>query len=400
MTVTTAAAWGALLLASLHAGASLTALWRSRAKPRRSLPPAPFSGRVLMIRPCAGVEPALAATLRSTPTTVSGLRIVLSTVNADDLATPTVDTAAGELRAQGWHVDARLSPTSAVNRKVGQLAVAEKDARDDETIIVVADSDVDLEGVDLDALTAPLHRDPHIAATWIPVVERPGLTAGDRASAALLTSSLHAFPLLGHLDARSMVGKLFAVRRDVLADVGGFESFCDVLGEDVELARRIWERGLQTQLVDGVATSRAAARSREAVVGRFARWLSVVRSQRPARLLAYPLLFAPALLLTLLSVVGALAAPGIAGAAVAVYGATRYLVARRGLQLADQRRPVWALVGDIILSEVLLMKAFTRALGSRTVTWRERRLELGPRGRLIGAAEHPTSKAIECPQSQ
>ena len=49
------------------------------------------------------------------------------------------------------------------NHKCDQLARALDGARDD--IVVIADADVDLAEIDLDALVAPIWRDPRVAAT-------------------------------------------------------------------------------------------------------------------------------------------------------------------------------------------------------------------------------------------
>ncbi|MEO7330660.1 MAG: glycosyltransferase, partial [Minicystis sp.] len=235
----------------------------------------------------------------------------------------------------------------------------------------------------LDHLIAPLTGPAPCAAVWAPPVERAvAQTAGDRASIALLGASLHAFPLLAGLDRAGLVGKLFAVRRDVLDDLGGFGALADHLGEDMELARRIRARGGAIEAAPLVARSMAAGRSMEQVVGRFARWLMVIRAQRPWLLPTYPLLFFATPLIVTLALLTAPGAPRIALAAAALA-----LTSRLGVALAAARasgRPVRmrSAPAEALRGDLLLARAFVRALGSRRFSWRGTELFVERGGRL------------------
>src|SRR5690606_35045969 len=126
-----------------------------------------------------------------------------------------------------------------------------------------------------------------------------------------------AFSLLGRLEPHGLlVGKTFAVRLTALRRVGGFAALVQHLGEDMELARRLREQGSCVQESDTVVSSLASRRSVGQVLARYARWLLVIRAQRPALLASYPLLLAatPGLLAA-----GSLAiVRGLPGAALAV----------------------------------------------------------------------------------
>jgi ceramide glucosyltransferase len=300
--------------------------------------------------------------------------VVFSAASADDGAWPVVSEVAAELRARGLEVEALLAPTTRANHKCGQLAAVIA-ARPSSAVVLNADADIDLDGVDLDRLIDPVLRGD-VAATYAPPIELgPSRTLGDRASRAVLDSSMHAFVVLGRLDPRGFVGKLWAVRHEVLGRVGGFEALSDYLGEDMELARRLHAHGEATALVLPCARARTEGRTLEATVARYARWMSVIRAQRPALLPTYPLLFFPTLPLVVLAIVG-----DAWGAALLALAA-RALVAVGARVAAGQRPTPWVAL-DVLLSDGVLAAAWLRALGQRRLAWRGRRLELLADGRI------------------
>lgn len=341
--------------------------------------------RVVVLRPCAGLEPHLQRSLESTASLRyrGPLRVVLGTSTAHDAAGPVLRQAAASLRAQGLDVEVGVFGARGANLKASQLAGMLDEAEDD--VVLVIDSDVELDGLDLDRMLAPL-RDPSAptGAVWCPPVERQVHGLGDRMSAALLGGSLHAFTLLGALDPRGLVGKTFAIRVDALRSIGGFAGLVQHLGEDMEIARRLRAQGWQTTMSDAVVTSLASRRSAGQVLARYTRWLMVIRAQRPALLASYPLLLAatPGLLVAAsLGLLHQLPGAGLAlgltlGARLAVGLAAR-AVARRSLGLAG-------ILLDVVLADSLLLAAFGRAaFGPARVRWRGRSLRLGPRGRLL-----------------
>ncbi len=399
-----AAVWSACL-----AGAAVTAGLRARARDmalRRaaaSLPSEP--ARALLVRPCAGADPDLQRALRSTGALARELAalapalqltIRFAVAHEEDPATPIARAVADELRAAG--LDAALEHTRAPgpNYKIGQLA-AVVDARvSDFDVIINADADVELAALApaFAGLLRPLLSDddePRVGATWMPPserLERRPETLGDRASAALLSGSLHAFPLLAGLDPDGLVGKLFAVRGAALDRVGDFAALARHLGEDMELAQRVRAAGYRVTSVAGVAPSLARGRSRGAVIARYARWLMVIRAQRPALLVSYPLVLAATPLILLLALSSlALGAPGPALAAAGFALAVRVAIALLAARVAGRPRrgPLRALLAaavDAPLADALLWAAFFKALGPREVEWRGRTLRIGASGVL------------------
>lgn len=350
---------------------------RSRA---RTLPE--VTARALVVRPCAGDEPALPRCLLSSPRAAAPPRTVFAIESPADAAWPIAEDACAKLRAGG--VDAAIVATGArgPNRKADQLARAMAAEAADAEIVVVVDSDVDLDGFDLDALLAPFAR-ADVAATWAPTVEVAPRTLGDRASVAVLSGSLHAFPLLAQLDPRGMVGKVMALRASCLREVGGFESLVDRLGEDMELARRFAARGWRVEPTRAAARSRAGGRTLRDVVRRYARWIAVIREQRPALLVSYPLLFTASPLVAALALASrSPLAPFVVGAVAGV----RLAVAVAARARAGLRVSLLGAVLDALVADAVLAAAFAHALVTRDVTWRAHTLRFDRRGRLLGDA--------------
>ena len=382
------AAWSGLLL-----GAALTGAWRASRLLSAPLPvvegPRPV---VLFVRPVSGADPWLDRALlsilsarRSFP-----LRVLVTMIDADDPARPIAERCCATLRDAG--LDARVLVTGAVgpNRKASQLAVAV--ATEPCALTLAADGDVDLSGLDLDALVLPLLAEPELCALWAPPIERspsagPGAgaegRAGDRLSSALLGASLHAFPLLCGLDPRGLVGKLFCFKTKVLYRQQGLFSLVDVLGEDMALAEKLAAGGYRVRAAALLAPTLARGRSPGEVVARWSRWLQVIRGQRPGLLWSYPAMFVATPLLLLVCAVAAFAAPGAAALAASFAVVVRLLTAGLARWLSGQ--PTGAPLSDAIMADLTLTLAFLSMLRSRSFTWRGARLQIGPDGRLLEA---------------
>ncbi len=371
------------------AAASVAMLRAARRRPSPSPSPSPSW---VLVRPLAGDEPGLDGRLRET----GGASLVIFAVGDErDGATAVAQHAAAELRRLGTEVIVLATHAVGPNHKADQLgrALAIPRARA-HPVIVVADSDVDLRGAELARLLQPL-ASPDVAVAWAPPVENGAIvTFGDRASRAVLDASLHAFPLLAHIDRNGLVGKLFAVRRDALDAIGGFEALSAVLGEDMELARRLRANGQRVAVASMVARSMAQGRSLQDVLARYTRWLLVVRTQRPQLLASYPLLLAPSPLM-LLVLMTALSKGELSLAALVSVGLVVRIVvacaarAAAGLPLAPLRAAAQALLAD-----GTLLVALFKALVARDVRWRGRTFPVSrrqqprekPLGKLAGEA--------------
>jgi ceramide glucosyltransferase len=379
---------------AMYAAAAVIAVVRAMAR-RESVSEGESENRgVLLVRPLAGEEVGLARRLGET----GGAEFVIFAVGSlVDPAEPIAQRVAALLRARG--IDATVFVTNAVgpNHKADQLArtLALPGVRGRQ-IVVVADADVEL-GTDAVRRLAAALGDSD--AVWAPPVERGrARTWGDRASHAVLDASLHSFPLLAGIDPHGLVGKLFAVRRSALESVGGFGALTRYLGEDMELARRLRLGGRAVTVAPRLAIATAEGRSLRGAIARFARWLLVVRAQRPLLLLSYPLLLAASpLLLTVLAIAiarhdGALATVAVSGLAVR-FGIACFARATAGLNIAPVAAALQMVGGDLVLLTALAM-----ACAARDVIWRGRRLVIAPDGTLQNAAgsggEHAGEQAL------
>jgi ceramide glucosyltransferase len=298
-----------------------------------------------------------------------------------DGAADVARAAAAELVRAGIDAGVDFTSPDAPNQKAGQLArVLDDEPRAE--IVVVADSDVELDASTFASLMASLREAPSVAAVWAVPVEVDPATLGDRASAAVLDASLHSFALLSPLDGDGMVGKLFAIRTDALEAVGGFRALSATLGEDMELKRRLQSRGFTVAVASVPARSLARGRSWAQVRARYARWVHVIRAQRPALLFSYPGLLAATPLIVVAAVLSSLL-----GGSAGMIAAALACVARLGAGLAARVRTgqpprLRSLAMDIVLADFLLLSAFVQAVATRRVDWRGRVLQHVPGGRI------------------
>ncbi len=131
---------------------------------------------------------------------------------------------------------------------------------------------------------------------------------------------------------------------------------------------------------------RTAGRTWTSAVERYARWLTVIRAQRPHLLASYPLMFFAAPIITVLGLALAPFARELALAAIGFALGSRVFaaIAARALSGAGLH-PIAAIV-DAVIADALLMTAFARATLTRTLTWRGRTLTIDRRGELSGQA--------------
>jgi len=348
---------------------------------------------IALVRPCEGLDPSLAETLRSSVTArYDGPRTIFFCVpSALDPAYAVIERVRDELVAGG--ADVRLVVTAIetpANRKAAQLAAVDAQLPADAAVLVIADSDVQLDDESLPSLMSALLSDRDAGAASAPPIDVSAATAGDRWSAALLSSTPHALLALAALSERSggvplLAGALLAVKREALAAVGGFRSLEPYLGEDFELARRLHDAGMAMATSSAPARFTDSGRTLRGIVRRYARWSLVVRRQRPALFCTYVLLLG----CTPLVALGALldAAARVEGWPLAL-GAAAALVAARTL-LAMTLRRCYGVAGGwtralvaMLAGELLICAGATQAGASAEVEWRGRRFYVGERGAL------------------
>jgi ceramide glucosyltransferase len=383
-----ALAWAAILLwlglGAVIRRAQLHHRFRSRA-------PACAAGRrIVLIRPCAGLEPGLLDNLLSVQTAEceAELRVVLTVDSPDDAALPVLEAAAAQLRAEGLDAAVEIHPPTGPNRKASMIAAVLRGHGPTREVIVNVDSNVDLDGFDLDALLEPVlataaEVGERVGVAWAPWVEqRTAAGVGPRCSEAVLGGSLTAFPLLCALHPHGLVGKIWAARIDALTSTGEFGELARYLGEDLAMADRLLAGGWKIAVVPVLGRVRGGAPSFEQVVERFGRWMLVVRGQQPRLLPSYPLFFFATPLVLALALLGAPAAPGASLVALGLAASARLIVTLTARHWSGRGlRAIPALL-DAALSDTVLLLAWLRAVTRREVEWRGRRLRVEPGGEL------------------
>jgi ceramide glucosyltransferase len=277
------------------------------------------------------------------------------------------------------------------NRKVGHIAYAlatlrsessgpreeTTDERPDaltgtpDQVVLCIDADVRVDAALVTALVDEL-RGGAAAASAAP---RPDVseTLGGRCVRGLLVQSHHAFEVLDVMSAGApaICGKALALSSQAAEEL---VKLADCIGEDLELAVVLHEKGLPVTLAKATArVPQSLSVPVSGVVERFTRWMQVLRAHRAALFPSVPLLFAPTPALMVLASI--IATPEVAGALC-------LLVAAR-ITLANTQDNRGGLRFEWLMAEVLLWVAWLNALrqGS-TVHWRGRRFALKSGGRM------------------
>lgn len=382
------AAWLALIWAAVLMWLAIGAALRRHqlhARFRSAVRPSASGRRVLIIRPCAGAEPGLRDNLLSIAeaTTCAELRVVMTVDSPNDGARPIVEEVAVQLCERGFDARVEVHPPIGPNRKASMLAEVLREHGREHEIVVNVDSNVELAGFDLDALLAPVLAADRVGVAWAPWVERRGFAGvGPRASEAVLGGSLTAFPLLCGIHPNGLVGKIWAARIEALAAAGEFGQFARYLGEDLAMADRLRAAGWSIAVAPILGRVRGGRPSLDEVVERIGRWMLVVRGQQPRLLPAYPLFFFATPMVCALALLGLLAIPELAASGLALAVAARLLVTLSARYWSGRGVRPLATVVDAVLSDLVLMAAWIRAVSRREIEWRGHRLRVEPGGRL------------------
>lgn len=356
-----------------------------------------------ILRPCEGADADLEANLLSSVTArYEGARRVIVLVPS---VTDPAFAAAERVRVEA----ARVAPSvpfevrvtaiqTQANRKVAQLATVERELA--EAVIVTADSDIRFDDRTLPSLLAALAADPKAGAATAPQVEVAPRTLGDWASAALLSSTPHAFLCLAGLaeqarGAHHLCGALVAYRRGPLEEVGGFHSLETFLGEDFEFARRLHERGYTVATAAVCGPNYDSGRTLGQVTKRYARWSVVTRQQRPSLYGTYFLfLGCTPLILALTAVVAATQPPFwyISVLMAAIYLGSRLALAFTLRGRMGLRRGPLTVLASVLGGELLILAGALGAVGEPEVEWRGHRYRVGAGGRMERLTPAPVSE--------
>jgi ceramide glucosyltransferase len=181
------------------------------------------------------------------------------------------------------------------NRKVSNLINMVGQARHD--VLVIADSDIAVEGDYLRAIAASLGR-PGVGIVTLLYggIAATGLWSAFAAAAIDYHFLPNALVGLKLGLAKPCFGSTIAMRRDTLYAVGGFEAVADCLADDYALGARVRGAGLSVVIPDYAVMHLCTERSFRELIVHELRWARTIRAIDPAgyagSVLTHPLPFA------------------------------------------------------------------------------------------------------------
>jgi ceramide glucosyltransferase len=370
---------------------------------------------IVVLKPVRGLEPRLEENLRSfCAQDYPDYRVVLGVRSANDPALPLlrgiaaqsperIDVVVGEDAAR-LPPDGRAPPVFR-NPKIATLApmLAHADAHDrnehdpDGEIIVIADSDMRVTPRYLDAV-AEAFDDPRTGAAT--AIYR-GEPAGDDlasvlgamwiseqfAPSALVSAALEP---LAHT-----FGATMAVRRGVLADIGGLEALGGRLADDHALGRLVAARGHRVALARYVVTNVVTEPDVAALVRHELRWARTIRTVRRAGyagiVLTYPV---PLALLHLALARNRARALAVLAVTALVRGALGHSARRTLVMSAEhdaENRPLVVRPWHTALRDLLGIGVWALGLRGGAMRWRDDALHVDARGALRPSEAPPSA---------
>lgn len=339
---------------------------------------------VSILKPLAGALEGLEESLAAFAS-LEGVsyEVILSIADPDDPARDAVDRVRERFPSAplklvvggGLH-------RSGVNPKVDRLVAAAGLARG--RVVLVSDANVRMEAEDLLA-TLRMLEDPGVGC-----VSNLFVGSGAR-SLGSLVESLHllTFVLPGNVLADAggvpcVVGKSMALRREVLAGIGGFAAFADVLAEDQAIGLAVVRAGFRTALSAAVVENVTVGRTVREALARQARWNRIRwafgKATYAGELLLNP--FPIALLAWLAALALLPASSGLLALCAAGTALVRILTASLLNEATGRRLPV----GTVLLmplKDVLQLVTQAAPLLSSEVRWHHHRVRIGPGTRLL-----------------
>lgn len=328
-------------------------------------------GFVSILKPLAGHDDDLDANLDSFAH-LEGVRyeILFGVASIGDSA---LDAAEAFLERHP-NVAARIiitDPSAALNPKVAQLIGLAAEARGD--VLVTSDSNVRVARDYLVHLLAPFAEDARVGLATSLFAGVGEVTLGAALENLQLAATITPSVVLSTLGLPVTVGKSMAIRRTVLARIGGFESFGDLLAEDAMIGRRVAREGVRIATSFVPVENRNVGGSIGRMFERHSRWAKLRRAMSPLFFAIEPF-FSP-----MLVALGAMVvAPSRTTLLLLALAMTVQMATSLGAAWTIRRRPMpWRFVPLEVVRAVLMLACWANAVWSRTVRWRGHPLLVG-----------------------
>ena len=331
----------------------------------RRAPPAPLASlpAVTVLKPLCGAEYELYEALRSfCEQRYARFQIVFGVRDAQDPAVAVVHRLQREY--PGLDLQLAIDPTQrGSSRKVSNLMNMMPLARHD--FLVIADSDVRVAPDYLSQVVAPL-RDPGVGIVTCPYRGRPRPGFWSLLGSIFVNEwfmpSAHVAALFG---SRSFAfGATIALRREVLAGIGGFAAIANQLADDYRLGELTRRMGLKTVLSEVVVETGIDERSCADLVRHELRWLRTIRIVQPA---GYAFSFISFGVPT--AALGCLLADG-ADATLAMLAVTAAARLMLHFAVCKTPLPIWR-IGAVVLNDALGFALWCWGFTARRVQWRQ-----------------------------
>lgn len=276
------------------------------------------------------------------------------------------------------------------NDKVNKLCALARAAR--HNLLVLSDADIRVGPGSLRAVVAPF-ANPRVGATTSLFAGLPlGSFWPEMEAVSISTDFMPAVLLARQLEGvRFGLGATIAVRRESLAEIGGFESLVDEAADDYAIGSRIAGRGHRVELVDGSVKTWCCLENLPDFLVQRLRWAIMARQSRPWGYLG--LIFTQGLPWTLLA---ARVAPTrfLAGSYLAAYLITRmavvWEVAVRGLHDDLLKRRWWL----VPFWDALAFIIWFASLICNRIRWRGVVYRVSD-GRLIPVGPQPPPESVK-----
>lgn len=366
---------------------------RARARSRSSKPlPDEELPAISILKPVAGTDPGFYENIRSHALLdYPNFEILFAVSGHSDSALASISRLASEfphLRIEAFVFEG----SGAGNHKAQRLERLQQEARFD--FFLVNDSDIRVEPNYLREIVAPfLDRTAgsRVGVVTCPYHARPGTTLASVAEALTISAEFQGQVLLTRLvrQVDFALGGTMLFRRGDLNRIGGFGALVPYLADDYQLGNRIQKLGLDLVISTHPVEIALGDDGWREVWRRQLRWSKTIRACRPGG--HFGLLFTQASLWSLLCL-GVAAASGSSGIFVVVPAAAlllrpfaAWLVGSRCLDSPTVARRLYA----IVLADALSFAAWCASFFTHRVFWRNRWLEIGRDGRIVGESAVP-----------
>ncbi len=362
---------GLAVLGCLYLGATVVMI----ASRRNDEAGAPSDRPVTVLKPLHGDEPALRSNLDDLCRQhyAGPIQIICGVQSDEDTAIPVVR----RLQQERPDIDIRLvidGTEHGANRKVANLINMMRLAKHE--VIVIADSDIGVGPSYLSRITAPL-ADRSVGA--VTCLYHGASVAGLWGRLSALAIDTHFLPNvlvgLGFGLAQPCFGSTIVLSRTCLSQIGGFESFSDLLADDYAIGAAVRKKGFRIAIPEMLVTHHCSETSLSELWKHEIRWGRTILGVDPAgyagSLITHPLGWA---------CVAVLAGQWSFGLAAGALGvclriAVACAVARR-FGLAPP--PCWLIPARDLLSFTIYIGSFI----GRSIAWRGRHYNMSARGRL------------------